>query len=601
MKQNTARHSKQFILMLIACLSIFMLLSIYQIELPGLHYDEAFEAVPAMQLWLGQPITAFRDSVLSFGAYKLPLMTQDYIGAINVYAALPFIAGYGPTPEALRMMSIIIGAFTIIVTAQLGWRLSGQEWVGIIAALILVVEPTFIFWNRQGVFVTAVTALLGVAATYSWVNRVQGGPKYWSLTATFLWGVGLYAKFLFIWLIVASIGAIILLNLGWLKKHRHDLVKRLKKISPFEVMAAILTFLLGCWPLIVYNLQTGGTFLNIGQNASTSYYGVDNLAFSQNLAERLQQFGTLMKGSHFWYLGGVFSNYWPLLFFVIILLLISILAIRKHQIRTFHQNHSQSKNKLPPPLFSTTKVALFPFILIGLVILASIGTVSALWITHFAILMPWPALAIACGIWFIRQQCCQQSLILAEGSETKILQISSSSPYTLNSVYSQLYKFLLATGLGLLLITNLTQTLHYHRVLKLSGGLSSHSDAVYDLTGWLDEYAQGQVVAMDWGLAAPLIYLSKGRIQVTEVFGYAWQADIQLTKRLHQPLSQPDTLYLWRSPAEVIFDRSAEFKNLYHTLNLEENIEEAFYEKSGRPILGVTKLVEKGTASNPPQ
>ena len=31
-----------------------------------------------------------------------------------------------------------------------------------------------------------------------------------------------------------------------------------------------------------------------------------------------------------------------------------------------------------------------------------------------------------------------------------------------------------------------------------------------------------------------------------------------------------------------------------------ETIEEAFYERSGRPILGVTRLVEKGTASNPP-
>src|SRR5688572_31983959 len=29
-------------------------LSLYQIELPGLHYDEAFEAAPALQMLLGQ-------------------------------------------------------------------------------------------------------------------------------------------------------------------------------------------------------------------------------------------------------------------------------------------------------------------------------------------------------------------------------------------------------------------------------------------------------------------------------------------------------------------------------------------------------------------
>jgi hypothetical protein len=44
-------------------LVVFLALCLYQIELPGLHYDEAREAgVPAMQLLMGQPVETFRGS-----------------------------------------------------------------------------------------------------------------------------------------------------------------------------------------------------------------------------------------------------------------------------------------------------------------------------------------------------------------------------------------------------------------------------------------------------------------------------------------------------------------------------------------------------------
>jgi hypothetical protein len=106
---------------------------------------------------------------------------------------------------------------------------------------------------------------------------------------------------------------------------------------------------------------------------------------------------------------------------------------------------------------------------------------------------------------------------------------------------------------------------------------------------------------MDWGLAAPVIYLTGGQVTPIEVFGYGWQSDVQLTERLAQAINQPTALYLWRAPDEIIFDRSEQFKALYRPQNLEETIEEAFYERSGRPLLGVTRLVTKGTADNPPK
>jgi hypothetical protein len=149
----------------------------------------------------------------------------------------------------------------------------------------------------------------------------------------------------------------------------------------------------------------------------------------------------------------------------------------------------------------------------------------------------------------------------------------------------------------------------YQQALAVSGGLGAHSDAVYDLADWLSATARQRsdaghgrltVAAMDWGIAAPVTFLTRGGVTPIETFGYQWESDADLTKRLEQFVRQPDAIYLWRAPEEIVFDRSQEFKRLYRPLGLEEDIVAAFYERSGRPVLGATQLVPQGSAKNPP-
>ncbi|MEW5957921.1 MAG: glycosyltransferase family 39 protein [Chloroflexota bacterium] len=540
---------------------IYAALSLIQLNLPGLHYDEAFEAVPALDLLLGRPVTTFRHSGLPLGNQLFPLMTQDYIGALNTYAVLPFIAVLGSTPLALRLMSVLVGAGTLWLTYKLGAALTGERGVGLAAALLLAVDPTFIYWNRQGIFVTAVTAMIGLAATLGWRHRRSSGSMRGPVSGAFLFGLGLYAKFLFVWLIAALVGAVVLLNLKELRRTPASIIQRWRP-RRLEILLLPPAFLLGCWPLVLYNLQTGGTFLSITQNAQISYYGVNNLAFGPNLLERLNQFITVLNGSHLWYLGEIISNPLPPLGFVLVLVGVAFIAGQKPQ--------------SGPPL----TIALFPFLVIGLALAASIGTVSALWVTHFALLLPWPALALAVGGWFIYRR------------------LELSPPRKFQGWAGPI----LWLGLAALVVSNLWSSVRYQRALAVSGGLSTHSDAIYDLSQWLDTQAPGSVAAMDWGLAAPVTYLTHGRVSPIETFGYAWEeSGATLTGRLARFMARPETLYLWRAPDEIIFDRSPEFKALYRPLQLEETIEEAFYERSGRPLLGVTRLVPRGTAENPPK
>lgn len=540
-------------------LALFLGLATYQLTLPGLHYDEAFEAVPATQLLLHQPVTTFRSNGLLLGGRLLPLMTQDYIGAINTYAVIPFFLLLGINPLGLRAMGIAIGLVTLWLTYRLANVLYGPS-VAVLAGLLLAVNPTFVFWSRQGTFVTSVTATIGLGATLTWWRWWRTDARRHAIAGAFLLGVGLYAKLLFLWLMVGLGSAALLLNI-------HQWQHLGRRLARGPIGWSGLAFLLGSAPLIVYNLQTGGTLNSIGDNLVMSYYGTNNLAFLPNLLERLKQFVVVLAGSHFWYLGGTYANW---LGVVLFLLALGIVLSPKGIYRWLPISPSQNE----------VRRALFPFVVISGALLASCVTVSALWVTHFAVLTPWPSLAVAAAVGlFVRH--------------IRLRQVSWRSNLAVISVLMMVS----ASWVG-----DVLTDFRYHRALAISGGLGTHSDAVEDLARWLsaDERRGVPVAAMDWGIAATVTFLTRGEVTPVEAFGYEWETDADFAARLSRFISNPDSIYLWRAPDEIIFDRSADFRALYEPLGLEEDILEAFYERSGRPVLGATRLVPIGTAVNPP-
>ena len=211
--ERQTRTARLCVVFFVACLLLFMVLGAYQLQQPGLHYDEAKEAgLNAMELITGQPVTAFRDATVQIGPLRLPLMVQDYIGALNVVLAAPFLAIGGVNVVALRWLSLLTGALTLVVTWRVAWRLGGPL-AASATALLLAVNPAFIFWSRQGVFVTNLTALIFMASLLT-------GLRWWELRrprdlwlTAFLCGLGVYAKLLFVW----AIGAMLVVaGVAWL-------------------------------------------------------------------------------------------------------------------------------------------------------------------------------------------------------------------------------------------------------------------------------------------------------------------------------------------------------------------------------------------------
>lgn len=520
--------------LLLLGLGAFLTLTLYQVTLPGLHYDEAVEVVPAMQLLLGQPVSTHRNAGIHLGGRLLPLMVMDYIGALNTYLTLPFFALLGVNVFAIRLMPILVGVLTLLLTYRLGHELYNPR-VGVMAALLLAVQPSFVFWSRQGIFVTNITAPIALACVLYGVRWWRGGAPRYLYAAAFLAGLGLYAKFLFLWIIGALLVALAVLNADrwWSALRRRNLAPFPFRLRWYQVLLAGLCFLLGMAPLILFNLQTQGTIATLASNATSSYYNTDNLNLPLNLKVRIQRFRAVLEGSHhLWYLGGNFNNgYWPWIFALSILVVLVVVVLRARD---------------------EGRRALFPFVVIGCVIVASTVTISALWFTHFAILMPWPALAVAMAL----------DLVARRGGLDE-LHLGKLVPVWRDSRLARRFSLGLAliVCVGVLLMgTDLRVDRAYHRELTRSGGAGAHSAAIYKLAAYLEREGISQPVIMDWGIDASLRILTQGRVRPVEIFGYEWEAGEDFRRRVAEALQNPHNVYVFHSPQDTVFQRREAFE-----------------------------------------
>jgi 4-amino-4-deoxy-L-arabinose transferase-like glycosyltransferase len=290
---------------LIVALTVFVALAAHQIELPGLHTDEALEVLPAVQLVRGQEVECFKDVCIDVFGLRLPVMIYEYIATVNTYIAIPFFALFGISVPVLRTMPICQSAVALVFLYMLARELYSRR-VAAMAVLLLAVSPSFVFWSRQGVFVTSVTIPISLIGAWAWLRWWQSSKPGYLYLGSFLFGLGISAKFLFGWLLAGVGGAFVLLNLDRLIR-----CVRQRSLSPLgfrlrwrDLAIAAALFVIGLVPLIIFNMRTMSTINYIRANVfGTSYYQVDNTRLGENLRERIKEFRSVLNGETFWYLG----------------------------------------------------------------------------------------------------------------------------------------------------------------------------------------------------------------------------------------------------------------------------------------------------------
>ena len=533
----------------------FLALSGHQLSLPGLHYDEAKEAgLNALQLLRHLPVEAFRGAGVRVGDVLLPFMVQEYIGALNVYLALPFLALGGPTVGALRLLSVLIGAATLLLLYRLALDMACGRSLAFAATLLLAVNPSYIFWSRQGIFVTNVTALLFVASLLAARRWWRTGRPSALYALALLWGLGLWAKLLFAWAVGAMLGWGLV---AWATCRKRGMACPERRIGLRQGITAGAFLMVGLAPLLLFNLRTGGTVASVLKNLGTSYYGVRNAALADNLAERLRQAVTLLRGDHLWYLGGAAANLaapWLAGGLVIMALVLMTWGWAKGLASRREKGEGEEKVGLPPLLS-----VLF---LLGLMIVQSSFTVSGLFVTHYALLLPLFPLGAALAAEAIRRR---------GGRALGIVALVA----------------LVAWGWG-----DLRATLAYHRILARTGGHSAHADAVYALARYLDERGYSAPLALDWGFSAPIAYLTAGRVHPLEVFGYERldAPDDAFAARLRPFLAHPAHVYLFHAPEDTVFrGRREALERMAQEMGLKIEEEQIITERSGRPLFIVAR------------
>lgn len=537
---------------LVSALALFLALAFYQAGLPGLHYDEAREAgLNAMEILTDAPITAFRSVGVTIGGRTFPLMVQDYIGALNVYLALPFLAGSGIGVPNLRILPILSGLLVLLLVER-----TASEWIawrqersivslarsqatpislsGVLAVALLAASPSFIFWSRQGIFVTNLTQVFVFLSLWQTVRWLRSGSLRSLIWAALAGGAALYAKLLAIWVIAPLF---FFAAIAWLLSRRDPAAPGL---TWNNVVAAAAVFMLPLLPLLWFNWQSGGTLASIGGNLGRSYYGVDNLAVSANLAVRFGQLVQVLRGDQFWYLGASFANQaapW-----------IALLLVVTGSIRSPH-------------------IVLPPLALLAAAVLASIFTVSDLFITHYAFIQP---LALA---------------VVAIAAGIVLLDLTWRSRW--------LAPLLATTLLVIFFAVDLANSLAYHRALGQSGGLADHSDASYHLAYHLRYNGMGAPIALDWGMDATVRYLTEGAVTPIEVFGYASPdaPDRAFAQQLAVFLKNPDNAYLLHSQDATVFEGRAEiFFEMVEQMGLTPVLEQRFTQRDGTPLYEIWKV-----------
>jgi len=569
-------------------MALFLAISLHQLNLPGLYYDEGFDLTPMLSVMHSEPVELLRGVGVSLFGRSYPVMRMDYMGSLNGYLTLPFMAVLGPGYLAARLEPLVFSLITLVLAWVLARRWFGDK-VAAITALLLSVSPSFIWFTRQGITVTSV---MTVFALGSWIvldiwrlqirSRDDGRPTtddrrivvrrrssvvLLALLAGLLLGLGLWAKIVFVWWLVLTgvIGGVWLLR----RDNRKTVVGRRSSVVT-SALVLLIGFLIGAAPFIYYNLaglaqgQPPATFnLLFRALLNPTEYAVSNSNFWANLDKRFQDFAVFLNGSYFWYLANVpYGNVFAVPTFVGSVLIGAALV----------WSRARERGKW-----------LAVLLCVAIYLPMSSFTVSDLWATHFFMLLPLPQMLMACAAVWLGEA--------VVSGVTRLIERSQAQRPDIQLWVRPVASFGIA---ALLLAPTFSRDVwvnqQYHAALAETGGAGRFSDAVYKLVAQLEQNQVAEPIALDWGISQQIRVLTGDRVRPREVFGFTPEPTDEFRQQVRDLLQDSSRQYvvLWAGDANfagfAVYNRRNEFTQIANAMG--KQVVETFiaHERSGLPV-----------------
>ncbi len=484
------------------------------------------------------------------GIGRFPVMLLDYMGSLGGYVTVPFLWLFGAGAVAARVQPLFFSALTIVLVYVVAARWFGRP-VAALAAILLALQPSFVWFSRQGVSVTSVMSFFAwasLALLSDFPTRAISQSPGRLVGAGVILGLGLWAKLPFLWwlMMLAMMAAVFLMGTGWRNRFNSLGGRRLSLVA--------LGFVIGAAPLIYFNIA-GLLRDGVAPTAAlvfgslfrpTQQFGVNNLDFFKNLGTSWSNFKVFIDGSYFWYNGVTFSNIFALPVLALAVVVGAVFALRQQR----------------PALRRWLALALA----LPVAIFMGSFTVSGQWATHFFIISGVPQVLVACATIWLAQAVMQRS-----------------APRFLRSGTYALAALLIAAPVS----RDLWVNLQHHNKLAETGGSGRFSDAVYKVADYLDAAHATEPVALDWGIEKQIRVLTADRVRPLEIFGYTPDptvADDAFRERARALLQDENRRYIVLWDQFAVYNRRAEFTRLANDMG--KQVTEVFiaHERSGLPV-----------------
>ncbi|MDP2950825.1 MAG: glycosyltransferase family 39 protein [bacterium] len=250
--------------------------------LPGFYDEEANTVEPAAYfLNVELQNTPWSISLL---AHYVAKMTTSWVGSICWLVLIPFLKLFGTSVYAIRLPKIFYGLIGLILIYYFSKKYFNTV-VARVSCLCLVTLPFYVFAYRHGYLDDGLLPLFAVASFLCFYTFDKTSKTSYLLLGSFFMGVGLLTKLNFLWFMTSFLFALLVFNIKL-------------KLTKTQIFLVILLFLVGCSPLLYFNIKYSGssktesfdnTLDMIKNNLVVTDFGTNNLDVAGNLKTRFGQ------------------------------------------------------------------------------------------------------------------------------------------------------------------------------------------------------------------------------------------------------------------------------------------------------------------------
>ncbi|HEV2446377.1 MAG TPA: glycosyltransferase family 39 protein [Candidatus Sulfopaludibacter sp.] len=248
-----------------ACFLFFLAGQLF-IPLLGIEDDEALFAMPLLQ-------PKFWEYAVKVGKSQLALMLMSYLGTLKTLLYKPLLHWFGTGAWSVREPALLAGAASVWLFYLLLRRIAGER-AAVVGCCLLAADTAYLLTTVFDWGPVALQHLLVTGAMLLAVKFYQDRSDLALAAGFFLFGLAMWDKALAAWML-AGLG-VASLTVCWRELRR--------SAGPRRFAIAILAFLLGALPLLIYNRGTHWATFRGNAKADTSGLAVKTEVLRQTVS-----------------------------------------------------------------------------------------------------------------------------------------------------------------------------------------------------------------------------------------------------------------------------------------------------------------------------